>query len=304
MNPEIKNTMNLPDILGRPTRGIIFSDLDGVWFDEENNFARPNPILTESISRAREQGFWVVLTSDTAPTTLIQYAKELNATPWVIAEKGSVIYIPDMGYKILSKNSSVIPKIKQDIIQALQDRPNNARVWQGDATPFVQDNQTLPDLTTGQIVYLMNATRISSIGIYTRRVSEEGTFIIDDTETQNTKAILQNILDKYELTNTFQCKSYPTVGSCLIKDPTIKKSDAIKQIIETYGPTLSYWMIGDTQNDSMKALNGLVRVGAVGNAEKSLKEEAQENGIVAPRQNTNALGADFIIKTILKKEVT
>lgn len=293
MTPEITN-LNLPEILGRPKRGIIFSDLDGVWFDESRNFAKPKPALTDSITLARDAGFWVVLNSDTAPETLADFANQLNANSWVVAENGGIIYVPNVGNWLLSTFGSKIKEIKRQTLDQLKNQNPSPIIWQGDATPFIQQQKTIPDASVGQTVYLVNTSRISSLGIYTRKVSLDGQLKVDDIETQKTEQSLLSVLDKGNLSTVLRCKRYPEIGSCLVKDPSVNKADTVNRIVTQYGAALSYWMIGDTINDSM---NASVRLGAVGNADTQLKSEAE---IVASKKI--AEGADFIIRKILEKE--
>ena len=299
---EITGGLNLPEILGRPKRGIIFSDLDGVWFDESRNFAPPQPEFVKSIALARKSGFWVVLNSDTAPQTLADYANTLGANRWVIAENGGVIFVPKNGYWF--SNPSVAEKtasFQEMAVKLLTQRNPESFVWKGDATPFIQSESPLPEASHGQIVYLINTARITSVGIYTRKASSKGILTIDATETQNTEVLLQNIIQQQNLQTSLVCKRYPEIGSCLVKDPRINKSDAVRYVIDQYGDTLSYWMVGDTVNDSIILKNGLIRIGAVGNAVMQLKNAAvQSGGIVAP--SLIAEGADFIIRKILEKE--
>lgn len=293
MTPEITN-LNLPEILGRPKRGIIFSDLDGVWFDESRNFAKPKSTLTDSITLARDAGFWVVLNSDTAPQTLSNYATELGTNSWVIAENGGVIYVPNVGSWLLSSFTSQIIEVKKQAIEQLKNQNPPPIIWQGDATPFIQQQKTIPNATFGQVVYLVNTSRITSLGIYTRKVSTDGQLVVDDIETQKTEQTLLSVLSKENLSTVLQCKRYPAIGSCLVKDPSVSKTSAVKCIVDQYGPALTYWMIGDTVNDSISAP---VRLGAVGNADNELKSQAE----IVATQNI-AEGADFIIRKILEKE--
>lgn len=301
--PELSSSFDLPKILGKPKRGIIFSDLDGVWFDEANNFSQPAPDLLRSISLAQKSGFWVVMNSDTAPTTLERYANSLGANGWVIGENGGVIYLPDEGNWYLSPAAPLIETLRNDLLNGLSDQPNKPYIWQGDATPFIQRQGELTDGIPGQVAYLVNTARTCSIGIYTRVIGPDGILGIDDLKTKQTEDVLKAVLAKQNIQETLVCKRYPNLGSCLIKDPLINKSTAVERIVEQFGVDFSYWMIGDRVYDSMSELTGVVRVGAVGNADLGLKTEALDNlGIVAPPDKTIASGADFIIREILRRE--
>lgn len=302
-NSELSLSLDLPKILGRPARGIIFSDLDGVWFDESNNFSQPAPNLLRSISLAQENGFWVVMNSDTAPTTLDRFANTLGANSWVIGENGGVIYLPDEGSWYLSAAAPLIESLRSDLINRLSDQPKKPYIWQGDATPFIQRQEQLVDGIPGQVACLINTARTCSIGVYTRVINAENVLVVDDTQTQKTEKILSALLKERNLDTSLTCKRYPNLGSCLVKDPIISKATAVQRIVEQYGKGLSYWMIGDRVFDSMNMLDGEVLVGAVGNADQELKTEALfYGGIVAPPEKKIASGADFIIREILRRD--
>lgn len=296
---------NLSEILGKPKRGIIFSDLDGVWFDEGKNFAPPSPEKTDVIKLARQKGFWVVLNSDTAPETLTQFASLLGADTWVIAENGGIVSIPQRDSWYLSQAARLIPELRAAAIENLMTQTAVAHLWQGDATPFIQRGEKLADAVEGQVAFLVNTARICSIGIYTRKVLQGGVLGIDDDLTRLTEATLESALTEKGLKETLVCKRYPNLGSCLVKDPSVTKATAVQLVIDQMGPDLSYWMIGDRVFDSMKPVAGKVRIGAVGNADMDLKVEADENqGVVAPSNKTVADGAEWIIAEILRREAS
>lgn len=294
-----ETNLNLKKILGTPTQGIIFSDLDGVWFDENNNFSSPPLSDAQAIKRAQEAGYWVILVSDTGAEGLSSYAQELATNPVVIGENGAVIYLPTQGIKeYLTPLQLFFSKYREKAVEALAAEQPTAAIFQGDATSFIKSQAYSP--FPGRTNYLVNTTRECSFGVYTRIADNKGNLVIDDSQTEQTEQILRNLLG--DNTNNLACKTYPQIGSCLVKDQTVIKPTAVDWFISQFPSSLFFYMIGDTINDSMEGLNGKVKTCAVGNADAALKSAAQRTqGIIAPDTLTIARGASYIIDRIIQK---
>ncbi|MFH1833293.1 MAG: HAD hydrolase family protein [Candidatus Levyibacteriota bacterium] len=290
--------LKLSEILGIPKKGIIFCDLDGVFFDEENNFASPNPSDLAILDEAKNAGFWIVLNSDTGVSALASFGQQLGCTPLVIGENGAVIYAPNQRIKeFLSSDKQFFDQYRKEVVENLID-PENTIIL-GDATSLIKNQQRLE--IPGSMLYVVNTARDCSFGVYTRRFDENGILVVDDKRTKQTEELLKNLLSKNGREKDLSCKRYPVLGSCLVKNPRIKKTLGVKYIIGQMPKGLSYFMIGDTINDAiMYGLEDKVRTCAVGNATEELKDMVSQNGgIIAPNQFGLAKGVTFIIANIL-----
>lgn len=296
--------LQLSKVLGIPKKGIIFSDLDGVWFDEQNNFASPRPEDLTIIEEAKNAGYWVVLNSDTGSVPLARFAEELNCSPLVIGENGMVIYAPNAGIKdFFRPEKPLFDELRQDAIAILSADRKDSVVTLGDATRAIKEDQNLP--YPNSIVYLINTMRECSFGMYVRRTDEAGKMTIDENALRAAEMVLDNavsnIINKWKSVNVMLAtKSYPTVGSYLVRDPRVYKARGVEKVIQQFPPTLDYYMIGDSDADAMDFLGGRVTTCAVGNATNRLKEIAKRSrGIVAPDNLTLTKGANYVIKEIL-----
>lgn len=298
---EARNKLKISEILGIPKKGIIFSDLDGVWLDENNNFSSPNSSDLSILEKAREAGYMLVLNSDTAAETLTLFSKELGFDPFVIGENGAVVYLPNQGIKeYLSSMKPFFDRFKPKVIQAIVKTNSQAALFVGNATPFLKQTNFFPP--SQKTAYLINTTRECSIGVYTRTIQEDGTLKIDDQKTQYTEYLLNFLLESKKEKEELMCIRYPNLGSCLVKQPTLTKWKAVKWVIDQFPPGLSYYMIGDTIYDSVESLGQLATTCAVGNASAGLRESVlRSGGILAPQDLTIAQGANFIIKQILER---
>ncbi|MCL4374798.1 hypothetical protein M1523_02965 [Patescibacteria group bacterium] len=292
-----EESINIPELLGVPKRGIIFSDLDGVWFDEGANFAAAPKRDLAVISEAKTAGYWVVLVSDTGSDGLAAFARELACSPMVIGENGAVFYLPDVGLKqYFIKARPFFSAFRSKATEALKTNSPSSRVVAGDATAMVRTNQITG--IPGELVYLINTTRECSYGVYTRRADQRGRLVVDDQLTRQTKAVLNRQLGS---NSQLVCKRYPQLGSCLVKDPTVNKPNAVRQVIDQLPAGLSYYMIGDSSADSMTALGGQITTCGKNNASDELKDAARTtNGLVAASSLPLAAGANYIIRQILE----
>lgn len=297
---EPQLALNLAEILGIPKRGIIFSDLDGVWFDESNNFAFPDPKDLVILQEAQDAGYWIVLNSDTGSEALATFAKNLGANPLVIAENGAVVYLSQQGIKeYFSPFKPFFSDFRQEVVLTLMKKYPQAAIFYGDATAFIQAEGSLPG--SNPLAFLVNAARECSLGIYTRLKDENDKLTVSDLQTQETETTLKFLLGNRPERDLLICKNYPLIGSCLVKDPKQTKWQAVNRLINQFPPTLSFYMIGDALADSMEPITEKVTTCAVGNANNDLKTVARKTGgIVAPENLTIAKGANYIVQQILK----
>lgn len=296
-NIEEQNSLRLPELLGVPKKGIIFSDLDGVWFDENNNFASPPPSDLRAVQQAKNAGYLMVLVSDTGASALASFSEQLQFDSVVVAENGAVVYLPNQGMKtFLTPSKSFFDEFNQRAINLFY-QDENTEVIIGDATSLIKEDSLLSK--PGKTMLVINGARECSFGVYTRSVNSIGKLTIDDNITKITEQRLKELLESAP--QTIDCKRYPAIGSCLVKDREIVKSKAVKWIIDQFPSTLSYYMIGDTLNDSMDSLGKRVITCAVGNADNNLKAIAeQNNGIIAPDNMIISSGANYILTKIIE----
>lgn len=283
-------------------RGIIFSDVDGVWLDESKKFAFPNPQNLRILNEARKAGFRLILNSDTGAQTLASFADRLGFdTDLVIAENGGVIYSPqEKTSEYLSPFAPTFKPLRKRFEEVLISQAPEALVFLGDATRFIQETVTLPGFSG--TFYAINGTRETSFGVYTRYVAKSGKMEVIDELTERTELMLAEILSTFPEGRVLSLRRYPIVGSCLVRDPNLRKSTAVERVINRRPSDLIYFMLGDTEADSMETLAPRVITCAVGNATPILKEVViRTNGIQAPDNLVIDRGARYIISQIIER---
>lgn len=285
------------EFIKSPPMGIIFTDLDGVWFDESRNFAAPPSKDLEVIKEAEKNGYLFILNSDTGGDALFEFGDQLGIkSDIVIAEGGAYIQKRDGNREFLIdkeiKNQIDALKLKLTELFTSQNR----YFYAGDATAFIRNTQ-LPLNSVPYPFYLINLSRICSLGIYTRKVVQ-GNMTVDDNLTEDMLLLLSNFIGN---SSPLKVKKYPSIGSCLVKsNPPPEKSSAVKRFLEVTGYQGPCYMIGDRISDSMSLLTNQVKLCAVGNAEDQLKTQAD---FVTPSELQISKGAAYIVKQIINSKI-
>ncbi|MEO6508663.1 MAG: HAD hydrolase family protein [Patescibacteria group bacterium] len=276
-------------------KGVIFSDLDGVWFDEANNFAPPSQDALETIQSAQEAGFLIVLNSDTGAQALYEFGEELGIQKTaLIAEGGSYIQMQDGRVESLvdERVKDVMKRLRGELVQYLIDQGNDVLV--GDATAFIRGGQ-LPPKSNGEL-FLINARRQMSVGLYSR-VVENGQLVVDCNQNDRSFQRLSSLVPDIDVV----VRQYPNIGSCLVKpQQQVTKAQAVERFLDLSGYQGPCYMFGDRIMDSMASLRGRVKTCAMGNADLELKEQAD---VIAPRELQVSDAARYILKGIITNSI-
>lgn len=302
MNTAETNQEISPDIeILKSARGIIFTDLDGVWFDEENNFAPPKAEVLQTIGMATSQGFVFILNSDTGADALLKFREELGFNGPVIAEKGAVIAWPEKETKdyLFPEIKPLCKLIEAKFIQTIRSQLPQQSLFIGDAYQLIRSQNQYPQ--TNPVMYLVNSARECSVGIYSRIIDSNGNLTLDDLLNAETQNILENLIPPNNL--ELLCYSYPNLGSCLVKSKQFSKVLGAQQILKLIPPSIPCWMTGDRPADSMVSIQNRVTSCAVGNADAQLRQDvAQTGGIQTPQELTVSQAAHYIVEQIIGKE--
>lgn len=288
------------ELIGQP-KGIIFSDLDGVWFDESNNFAGPSPDNLLSLKKAQNKGYLFILTSDTGAKGLFTYTDELGIkSPLVIAEAGICIQGANGLREILvdPEIENIIKKFRSDFIKNCETIPGSEFLT-GDATSLIRRGRIkyTPLNKNNYPFFAINTVRNFSFGVYSRIV-KDNKLTIDESFADNTYETLSRITNEY---SNLRLTRYPQFGSCLVRPyPRPDKAAAIKRLLDLTGYQGPCYMIGNEVTDSMKKLSGRVTTCAVGNANFELKQQAD---FITPENLTVSYGADYIVRNIINKSI-
>lgn len=247
----------------KQAKGIIFSDVDGVWLDEQNNFAFPDSKNLEAIVQAQSQGFVIILNSDTGGESLLQLSKELGITSDLcIAENGSYIQRgPDVLMVQQPDARGLMSELRTQVAEILSA---SGTIWQGDATRAIRNES----INNRNPLYLINTSRQCSVGIYARQSGMR----VDQTLTD---LVYQSMTEAGNGINDIEISQYPAIGSCLVRSANRpSKADAVSVLLSQTGFNGPCFMIGDTVADNMSSLSGTVTTYAVGNATDELKANA------------------------------
>ncbi|QQS43796.1 HAD hydrolase family protein [Candidatus Roizmanbacteria bacterium] len=247
----------------KQAKGIIFSDVDGVWLDETKNFAFPDNNSLEAILRAQSQDYVFVLNSDTGGESLLQLSREMGITSDLcIAENGSYIQTENDVWMIQEPDPRTFMSGLR--IRFAEILSSSGTVWQGDATRAVRKRE----LKNDSPLFLVNTSRQCSVGIYARQA---GMTIDRDL----TESVYQTVTKVCSDVQGVEISQYPEIGSCLVRTTNRpSKADAVSRLLELSGFGGPCFMIGDSMADAMRSLDKRVITCAVGNASPELKTNA------------------------------
>lgn len=247
----------------KQAKGIIFSDVDGVWLDEANNFAFPDKNSLEAIVIAQSQGYAIVLNSDTGGESLLQLSREMGITSDIcIAENGSYVRNENDVLMIQEPDPTMLMTELRTLFAEILS--SSGTVWQGDATRAVRKRE----LKNDSPLFLINTSRQCSVGVYAR---QSGMTIDSDLTGDLFRIISEICSERIDI----DISQYPQIGSCLIRTTSRpSKADAVSRLLELSGFGGPCFMIGDSLADDMSSLDKRVITCAVGNASRELKSVA------------------------------
>lgn len=158
-----------------PSDRLILMDLDKTLIDTSYNLTDTS--VLKEIARVQSLGWRLGFSSDTPLEPLKSWAEKFGMNGPIIAEKGSVLYIPEVGEFVLSKTEEFFDATKKSLIGEL----TRLRIpfVHGDATQFIRNNPKLVDMADQRIVAI-NAYRRCSLSFFARKVDNEGSIRINN----------------------------------------------------------------------------------------------------------------------------
>ena len=247
-----------------PQDRLILIDLDKTLLDINYNLT-DEKVLAE-ISRVQSLGWQVGLSSDTPLEPLKVWADKFGIKGPVLAEKGSILYIPEVGEFILSDTEKFFKDLKKSFIGELVSR--KVPYLHGDATQFLRNNPKLPDMVDERVVTI-NAYRRCSFSFFTRKINKEGFLKKDAQFAQEVAEFTRPLWSK----TSFRLieDSNPEYGIYILAPEKTSKRDGTMRLMEK----LSFHkigIIGDSIGDIVG--NDIAIHYAVGNATEELAKVA------------------------------
>ncbi|MGE6257165.1 Cof-type HAD-IIB family hydrolase [Heyndrickxia sporothermodurans] len=225
-------------IINRDIR-LIALDMDGTLLNNEQDISHANK---EAISKAKEMGIHIVLSTGRSYSTVYEYAKELELNSFLVTVNGGEIW--DSNGRLLERKLLSVEEIQ--MMWELK-KLHNTKFWAIAVDKIYRDDFP-EDLALSDSEWLKFG------------------FDVEDDDARNT--IIQE-LEKRKLQVT---NSSPT--NLEVNPYGISKAKALEKVCERIGITMENVMaMGDSLNDIAMITSAGIGV-AMGNAQEKVKEEA------------------------------
>lgn len=247
-----------------PLSKLLLFDLDKTLIDSDYQIT-DQEIFFE-IQRVQSLGWTLGLNSDSPLKTMQEWKKKLGLNGPLIAERGAIVWLPD-GTEIkikgieeffTSTKLSIIARLVIDCIPFVY----------GNATEFIRSRPMLPVMCDNRLILIQNE-RKCGIGLYGRKITENGQLIIDNELTVQAIDIVRSTYSTppFDLLEDFN----PEYGIFLLSARHVNKRLGVSSLLSQLGIE-KVGMIGDSDSDILGSDFAIQY--AVANAKESLKKSA------------------------------
>ena len=245
-----------------PTDRLLLLDLDKTLIDAKYQLTDES-VLAE-IDKIQDVGWQLGFSSDTPLEPLKVWSERFGLKGPIIAEKGSVLWIPKIGEVVINETEEFFNIIKRSFIEKLIN--SKIPFLHGDATQFVRNNPTISENVDSRIV-LINAYRKCSFSFFVRRLNKEGSLEMDTELTKEVVDIVKGLWRNNELSLIEDFN--PEYGIYILAPKEVNKRVGTKKLMDILRLS-QVGMIGDSKVDIVG--KDIAIHYAVGNATNELRE--------------------------------
>jgi len=247
-----------------PTDKLILIDLDKTLIDPQYQITDESVI--GEIERVQSLGWNLGLSSDTALEPLKIWRKRFHLNGPLIAEKGSVVWLPDGRESAKADYEIFFTSLRSNLMKKLSEE--RIPFVFGDVTQFLRNHPQLPGMVDQRLV-LIQAYRRYSMNFYGRALDVQGNLIIDNDLTQQIIDKLQGLIkaQPFEIEEDYN----PEYGIFILAPRSVNKREGTLKMLELLGLE-KVGIIGDSESDLIG--EDIAVHYAVGNARPELKRQA------------------------------
>ena len=239
-----------------------------VLFDWDNTIVDEAVRINDSDFRRKIQdkineGWLIGLNSDTPFRRLYAWWKSLNMNGPIIAEKGGVIWYPQIDPIVLSPTKDLFVNLREKFIQAVL-KIEGYSLFLGDNTQFINSVSQIASIDS--VLIAVDTYRVCSLGLFVRRIAD-GKIVQDISITEKVYELLVSMSSSNSQTSEIDFNrehSYLCLNAL-----DVNKSRGVKALFENWDYPDNAYMIGDSMSDYL-GLSDVSQL-AVGNASSEYK---------------------------------
>ena len=213
------------------------------------------------------EGWLIGLNSDTPFGRLYAWWKSLNMNGPIIAEKGGVIWYPQIEPIVLSPTKDLFVNLREKFIRAVI-KVEGYSLFFGDNTQFINSISHIASIDS--VLIAVDAYRVCSMGLFVRRIID-GKLVQDISTTEKVYELLISMYGSHPQISEIDFNrehSYLCINAL-----DVNKSKGVKALFENWGAPDDAYMVGDSMSDYL-ALSKVSQL-AVGNASSEYKRVSE-----------------------------
>lgn len=243
-----------------PRNKTLFSDLDNTLVID--GYKLNHMKVASVIKRAQTDGWKIGLSSDTPYEALELWRDRFGMNGYLVAEKGALIRLGG-GLIYDRDDSDAFLTSREKIAKILFDK--GFLLWEGNPAEVLRIGLHIGN--PGNNVVLINTLRRCSLGLFFRKVAQDGSLSVDTTMTHLAMKDIRNLYPRFEVDEDFN----EEFGLVIVARKGTNKRSGTKLIMDKEG-LVEVGMIGDSMSDYIGP--DIAKHYAVANATDSFKERA------------------------------
>jgi hydroxymethylpyrimidine pyrophosphatase-like HAD family hydrolase len=248
-----------------------------IFFDWDNTIVPANYQLDDEefkllIHKRQKEGWLIGLNSDTPYKRLHKWQRSLGMNGPIVAERGAVIWWNDELIQV-SKANVIFTNLRQNAIIEFSQRLDTS-LFVGDSTEFIKSVRQVK--SSDSILIAIDSYRMCSLGVFVRKIADDGTLRISSETTQSIADILTRLIVEDPLVSPMDLSGIP-YGFINFSPTDANKSLGVQALIKKWHNISEIVMVGDSINDyiSLSLPFPKIRHFAVSNASSEYKSKSE-----------------------------
>jgi hydroxymethylpyrimidine pyrophosphatase-like HAD family hydrolase len=246
--------------------GLILFDWDNT-ITIADDVSQMNDDRFKSVIQTKiNEGWHIGLSSNTPLKRLQSWWGSLGMNGPIVAEKGAIVWWPNIRAIQVSQSSEVFSAFRNEVILTLARTPDVGFLF-GDNAEFIRSVNKM--ISNDSIFVALDAYRICSLGLFVRKI-RDNLLVKDHVAAETILELITPILPSHPLISQIDLNlEWCFLG---VNPLDADKSSGVRVLLEKWAMTPEVIMVGDSIADYVDLPQ--VRHFAVGNAQPAFKSRA------------------------------